>query len=568
MRARSRTIVAGLVAALVGSLLAVVPSPGPGGSASAAVAADFDPGLIISDERFYDGLAMSAAEVQSFIDVKHRGCDAGYTCLNRYAQRTPTMPGDAYCDAMPGRASESAASIIARVGEACDISQRFLLVLMQKEQALVTHRAPNAIRYEKATGFGCPDTAPCDPSVGGFFYQVYFGARQFNLYAAHPTRYNHRAGVVNQVLYNPNKACGSSPVLIRNQATAGLYNYTPYQPNAAALANLYGEGDACSAYGNRNTWTLWTDWFGDPTEPLPTAQRIAGADRYSTAVEISRRSFPSGAGVVYLASGESFPDGLAAGPAAAAEGGPVLLTTRATAPAVVLGEIQRLQPREVVIVGAEPSVSAEVEAAVRALDPAREVVRLGGTDRFHTSRLIAERAFESAGSALVATGLKFPDALAAGPVASRRQGPVLLVNGGSGTLDPETAATLERLGVGWVGVVGDSSSVSAGLADGLATAGRSVVRYAGADRFATAAQLAREFGVVETAYLASGTGFPDALAGAAAAGADGAPLLLSRHGCMPAATRSALLAAEPDEVLVLGGLPTLSQTAASYTRCP
>ena len=567
MRARSRTIVAVLIAALVGSLLAVVPSPGPEGSASAAVAADFDPGLIVSDERFYDGLAMTAAEVQSFIDVKNTRCEPGYTCLDTYAQRTPSMPGDAYCDALSGRASESAASIIARVGEACDISQRYLLVLLQKEQSLVTNPKPTATTYAKATGFGCPDTAPCDPSVAGFFYQIYNAARQFQRYAAHPERWIHRVGVVNQVLYNPNQACGRGPVLIQNLATAGLYNYTPYQPNAAALANLYGTGDACSAYGNRNTWRIWTDWFGDPTEPLPTAQRIAGADRYSTAVEVSRRAFPSRAEVVYLASGESFPDGLAAGPAAAANGGPVLLTTRAAAPAAVLAEIQRLQPTEVVIVGAEASVSAAVETAVRQLDPARTVVRLGGTDRFHTSRLIAEHAFESASSALVATGLKFPDALAAGPVAARREGPVLLVNGGASALDADTAATLEHLGVGWVGVVGDASSVSAGVASGLA-AGRSVVRYAGTDRFATAAQLAREFGVVETAYLASGTGFPDALAGAAAAGRDGAPLLLSRRECMPAATRSALLSAEADEVLVLGGLPTLSQAAASYTRCP
>ncbi len=568
MRARSRTLVAGLVAALVGGLLTVVPSPGPEGSASAAVAADFDPGLIISDERFYDGLAMSAAEVQAFIDSKHRGCTAGYTCLDTYAQRTPTMPADAYCDAVPGRASESAASIIARVGEACDISQRYLLVLLQKEQSLVTRAAPTAVHYMKATGFGCPDTAPCDPTVGGFFYQVYYGARQFQRYAAHPERWNHRAGVVNQVRFHPNAACGSSPVLIRNQATAGLYNYTPYQPNAAALANLYGEGDACSAYRNRNTWRIWTDWFGDPTEPLPTAQRIAGADRYSTAVEISRRAFPSRADVVYLASGESFPDGLAAGPAAAAEGGPVLLTPRGSAPRIVLDEIQRLRPAEVVIVGAEPSVSAAVETAVRELPTAPETLRLGGTDRFHTSRLIAEHAFGSASDALIATGLKFPDALAAGPVAARRDGPVLLVNGGSGALDAGTAAALERLGVGWVGVVGDETSVSAGIASGLTSARIDVDRYAGADRFATAAQLAREFGVVETAYLASGTGFPDALAGAAAAGAVGAPLLLSRHGCMPAATRSALIRAEPDAVLVLGGLPTLSPAAASYTRCP
>ncbi|MET4098976.1 putative cell wall-binding protein [Agrococcus sp. UYP10] len=568
MRLRPRLVAVAALTALVAGLLTVTPPAGTGGSATAAVAADFEAGYLVSDEQFYDGGAMTAAQVQAFIDAKHAGCAAGYTCLDTYSQKTPSIAADAYCGAMTGRANESAASIIARVGQACDISQRFLLVLLQKEQTLVTHPSPSASRYEKATGFGCPDTAPCDASVAGFFYQVYYGARQFQRYAAHPERYNHRAGVVNQIRYDTEVACGSSPVLIRNLATAGLYNYTPYQPNAAALANLYGTGDSCSAYGNRNTWRIWTDWFGDPTEPLPSAQRIAGADRYATSVEISRRAFPTGAPVVYLASGENFPDGLAAGPAAAHAGGPVLLTPRGSAMPAVLAEIQRLNPAEVVIVGGEPSVSAAVEDAVRALAPARTVLRLGGTDRFHTSRLVAEHAFDSADAAFVATGLKFPDALAAGPAAAFRGGPVLLVDGGSGSLDAATRATLQGLGVDWAGIVGDGTSVSTGVANGLSAAVPSVVRYAGADRFATAAQLADVFDAVSTVYIASGTDFPDALAGAAAAGAEGAPMLLARRECMPAVSRSALLGSGADEVLILGGLPTLSAATAAYTRCP
>ena len=58
---------------------------------------------------------------------------------------------------------------------------------------------------------------------------------------------------------NPNPACGSSPVYLQGRATAALYNYTPYQPNRAALA---GTNDGCGAYGNLNFWRLYTDWFG------------------------------------------------------------------------------------------------------------------------------------------------------------------------------------------------------------------------------------------------------------------------------------------------------------------
>jgi hypothetical protein len=67
---------------------------------------------------------------------------------------------------------------------------------------------------------------------------------------------------INSILYDVSASCGSSNVNITTQATAALYTYTPYQPNQAALNNLYGTGDGCSAYGNRNFWRIFNDWFG------------------------------------------------------------------------------------------------------------------------------------------------------------------------------------------------------------------------------------------------------------------------------------------------------------------
>lgn len=252
----SATASAGLVAAQAAATSGAAPS------ASAADAAAFNPGNLISDENFYDGLAMTAEEVQAFLESRNSSGDP--TALRNYVQRTPSLPADEHCAAYEGAESESAASIIARVGEACNLSPKAMLVLLEKEQSLVSMTSPTEGRLAAATGFGCPDTAPCDASVAGFFYQIYYAARQFQVYRAEPYNYNHVAGATNNILYNPNFACGSAPVHIENDATAGLYNYTPYQPNQAALANLYGEGDDCSAYGNRNFWSTYTDWFGDP----------------------------------------------------------------------------------------------------------------------------------------------------------------------------------------------------------------------------------------------------------------------------------------------------------------
>lgn len=256
---RSFIAVTAIFALVAGALISVsLPQ-----SASAASSSQFDPGNIIDDSVFYDGGAMTALQIQHFLNGQVSSCRTGYTCLKDYRQDTSTKPAVAgRCGQYDGTSNEAAADIIFRVGSACGISQRVLLVLLQKEQSLVTDTWPTSEQYRKATGYACPDSGSCDSAFNGFFNQVYNAALQYKKYQANPNGYNYVAGRSNNILFNPNRSCGSSDVFIQNAATAGLYNYTPYQPNAAAMANLYGTGDACSAYGNRNFWRMYTDWFG------------------------------------------------------------------------------------------------------------------------------------------------------------------------------------------------------------------------------------------------------------------------------------------------------------------
>lgn len=257
------TVWATVIAALVVAL------PIQSETATAADGRDWDAGFIISDEIFFDGAAMTSGEIQTFLNGKVSSCRSGYTCLKDYRENTPNRSGEAgRCGPYAGASSESAATIIAKVGVACGVSQKAIIVLLEKEQSLITDTWPTSRQYRSATGYGCPDTADCDTAYYGFFNQVWMAALQFKRYAANPTGWRHVAGRTVDVLYHPNSACGSSPVYIMNQATAGLYNYTPYQPNASALANLYGTGDGCGAYGNRNFWRIFTDWFG-PTRVGP-----------------------------------------------------------------------------------------------------------------------------------------------------------------------------------------------------------------------------------------------------------------------------------------------------------
>ncbi len=279
---RRRRVLGALLTAACGA--AVLAGVGSGTSTprleEAADTSQFRPGNIISDQLFFDGGAMSAADVQRFLEDRNPTCVAaadGTPCLQDARQDTWTRPADAYCPGTyVGAPAETAATIIAKVGAACGVSQRVLLVILQKEQGLVTRSGGDltARRYERAMGFGCPDTAPCDPRYAHLFNQLYSAASRYRFYAANPGYLGRRVGQVVPIQYHPNAACGSAPVLLENQATVGLYNYTPYQPNAAALAAGRGTGDGCSAYGNRNFWIFFTDWFG--STQAPGAAEVAG----------------------------------------------------------------------------------------------------------------------------------------------------------------------------------------------------------------------------------------------------------------------------------------------------
>lgn len=258
------------------------------GRVSALSGADFNAGRIMDDSVFYNSNTMSASQIQNFLNAKVPVCDTNgekminstqtraqwaaangkplppYICLKGYSQSIPTITnsGSDLCTGSISGGTKSAAQIINDVSKACGVNQQVLIVLLQKEQSLVTDDWPWPIQYRSATGYGCPDTAPCDAEFYGFFNQVYQAAKGYKRYQANPHNYNYRAGRDNTILWHPNHGCGTSNVFIQNQATAGLYIYTPYRPNQAALNNLYGMGDGCSSYGNRNFWRMFNDWFG------------------------------------------------------------------------------------------------------------------------------------------------------------------------------------------------------------------------------------------------------------------------------------------------------------------
>ncbi len=261
-----------MAAALLASLAVSTSSHQP--AAAVHNADPFDAGFIVSDEQFFDHDSMTVAEIQAFLDdVGPSNCNG---CLREYiASSYDRDASSVRCPyALEGKDNISAAQMIYDVAQACRINPKTLLVILQKETSLVTLSSPGSWRYQRAMGYACPDSAPCDTSYYGLFIQLYSAAGQLRRYGSGGFTW-YPVGQRSYVRYHPKSSCGVKAVTIQNRATAALYYYTPYTPNAAALANMYGTGDSCSSYGNRNFWRLWWDWFGSPTaaivpEPEPS----------------------------------------------------------------------------------------------------------------------------------------------------------------------------------------------------------------------------------------------------------------------------------------------------------
>ncbi|WP_127794152.1 cell wall-binding repeat-containing protein [Agromyces sp. LHK192] len=305
-----------------------------------------------------------------------------------------------------------------------------------------------------------------------------------------------------------------------------------------------------------------------PIQPrLLSVSRIAGPDRFATAVEIAKAYAP-GVARVYVANGLNFPDALSAAPAAAHFESPMLLTLPWALPDVVRAEIARLDPAEIIVVGGTGSVSQSVADALDAIAP---VTRIAGPDRYATSRLIADEAFGDTGASTVflATGANFPDALAAAPAASRANGPTVLVPSGAPALDAATRALLVDLGATTVKIAGGPASVSiatAASADGIP--GVAVTRLAGPDRYATASAIVLDsFGAAPTSYLATGSNFPDALVGAALAGWKDAPIHLTPGECLAPTAATGLEHLESDALVLFGGEASLGADVAALRVC-
>jgi putative cell wall-binding protein len=268
----------------------------------------------------------------------------------------------------------------------------------------------------------------------------------------------------------------------------------------------------------------------------PMYSTLQGDDRFETAVQSSRKAFPTECDTVIIATGFNWPDALVSSALAGGVNGPILLMRAGSLPAVTAAEVQRLGAENVYIIGGEAAISMDVQEDLEVMLDGF-VTRIQGSERCETANLVAREAVDVLGAdfdgtALVVTSLHYPDALSAAPVAAADGTPMFLV--GANGIDAGTMRAMRDLSVTDVIIVGGPAAVSAAteaqLVAEFTTAG--VDRISGATRYDTAANMA-QYGVDEVGLawdgvaLATGRDFPDALTGGVMQGLMGSTLLLT-----------------------------------------
>lgn len=301
-------------------------------------------------------------------------------------------------------------------------------------------------------------------------------------------------------------------------------------------ARIVGSNASVEQTGDqiRSRFQLKSDWF-TPTKASIILERLAGPDRYTTAANVAKAGFQS-ASVAFVARGDgvdSFQDGLAANYGAGVSEVPTLLAARDSVPEVTLDTLRSLGVKTVRLVGGTAALSEQVASQLGGAG--FTVERVAGDDRFATAAAIGRLAPSVIGTidgkktAVLSSGMTFPDALAVGGIVWWAHFPQLLTE--PGALPPVTASALTDLGIKHVLITGGTGAVSTAVEDAVKGLGITTERIGGASRYDTAALLV-DFAIDRLGFsaahvdVATGESFPDALVGGTHTGRLKATMLL------------------------------------------
>lgn len=221
-----------------------------------------------------------------------------------------------------------------------------------------------------------------------------------------------------------------------------------------------------------------------------SVQRVTGASVYALAANVAGRTCDSDVGShsVALASGENWPDALAG----AALDRPLLLTKQAFLPAVTRAYLEPCASHakaKVIILGGPAAVSEGVAETLRGMG--FRVDRFEGDDRYATAHRVARTfAPDEIDTVYLASGVNFADAVAAAPSVTMET-PLILTTPDELHDEARRFLTDEERAVSSVTILGGTAAISANVEEEIRELGIATDRLAGADRYETAARIAR-----------------------------------------------------------------------------
>ena len=309
-----------------------------------------------------------------------------------------------------------------------------------------------------------------------------------------------------------------------------------------------------------NTTTGYSGIGGTPVANslvVGLTERLAGFDRYATAVAISKSGWSQSESVV-IADGNTYHDALVGSSFAYLKNAPMLITPSDVLNSDTSAEISRLGAKTVYILGSYKSVSQAVEDTLK---QKYTVIRIGGADVHETAVRVAEEVgkLKQFDTVAIATYLNFPDALALAPFAAKNTMPILF--SGVNALGVDAKNALQAMGVKNVIIAGGTGVIASGVETELASMGISVKRLAGYDRYDTCLEIIKHFapqGGYINVSIATGENYPDALTGAVLAAKNNTPLVLVERNSVKGTIADYLKGSAINKAYIFGGTAVVS----------
>ncbi len=284
-------------------------------------------------------------------------------------------------------------------------------------------------------------------------------------------------------------------------------------------------------------------------------KRLGGNNRIETAISIANEGWDR-ADTVIIANGYNFADALAGVPLAAVLDAPILLSNADSLPASVLSEIRALGANKVIMLGGHSALNINVESSLSAAG--LSVTRISGQSRYETSTAIAEHMKRIVGDpseVFVASGVNFADALSISPIAGSMGCPVIYAPK-TGGIDSSADNFLRSVNCTRITVLGGEAAVHPQTEHHLKSYCDNVMRISGPDRYKTAQAICEYFNSKLTGNgiaFATGSNFPDALAGGVFAAKNKIPVVLVSNGMVNTEASGVFNLRSPSIAYIFGG---------------